>query len=113
MGKKGFKFKYFSTYKDDENVMPIYIMLPKMSRYVHSFDESKYISFFIKDHELIEKYGNILDKVSNNIKKDLIVNQYTIKNIWKLKLNLMKVKSTQIFMMMDCQKKFFIVFFYQ
>ena len=81
MDKKGFKFKYFSTYKDDENVMPIYIMLPKMSRYVHSFDESKYISFLIKDHELIEKYGNILDKVSNNIKKDLIVNQYTIKNI--------------------------------
>ena len=60
--------------------MPIYIMLPKISRYVHNFDESKYISFLIKD-ELIEKYGNILDKVSNNIKMDLIVNQYTIKNI--------------------------------
>ena len=76
--KKG--FKYFIVYNDDEKVKPICIMLPKITRYVQSFDESKYISFLIKDNELIEKYNNILDKVAIILKKDLIVNQYTIKN---------------------------------
>ena len=39
------------------------------------------MSFFIKDNELLEKYNKIWDKVSNTIKKDLIVSLYTVKNI--------------------------------
>ena len=32
---------------------------PKMSGYVKSFDETMYMSFFIKDKELLEKKWNI------------------------------------------------------
>ena len=39
------------------------------------------MSFFIKDNELLAKYNKIWDKVSNTIKKDLIVSLYTVKNI--------------------------------
>ena len=40
-----------------------------MGRHVQSFGKSKYIPFLIKDDELLEKYNNAWDKVSNNIKK--------------------------------------------
>ena len=39
------------------------------------------MSFFIKDNELLAKYNKIWDKVSNTIKKDLIVSLFTVKNI--------------------------------
>ena len=44
-------------------------MLPKMSAYRRDFDETKYMSFLIKDDELLEKYSKIWDKVSNSMKK--------------------------------------------
>ena len=44
-------------------------MLPKMSAYRSNFDETKYMSFLIKDDELLEKYNKIWDKVSNTVKK--------------------------------------------
>lgn len=44
-------------------------MFPKMSEYVKCSDESKYISFSIKDGELAEKYNKTWNKVSNIIKK--------------------------------------------
>ena len=52
-----------------------------MSGYVEISDETKYMSFLIKNNKLLEKYNEICDKVSNIIKrkKDLIVNLYTIK----------------------------------
>ena len=45
------------------------IMIRKMSAYRRDFDETKYISFLIKDDKLLEKYNEICDKVSNSIKK--------------------------------------------
>ena len=66
--KKG--LKYFIGYKENEK-----------SGYVKRFDETKFMSFLVKDYELLQKYNKIWDKVSNIIKKDLIVNLYTIKNI--------------------------------
>ena len=65
--KKG--FKYFTDYKDNEKVKPSCIMLPKMSRYTKGFSETKYMSFLIKDDELLEKYNKIWDKINNIIKK--------------------------------------------
>ena len=48
-GKKS--FKYFIGYKDDrEKVEPLCIILPKMSAYRKCF----YMSFLIKDNELLE-----------------------------------------------------------
>ena len=67
-GKKG--FKYFSGYESgDEKAMPLCIMLPKTSACRRDFDETKYMSFLIKDSELLEKYNDIWDKVSKVIKK--------------------------------------------
>ena len=54
---------------------------PKMRVYRREFDETKYISFLIKNDELLEKYNEIWEKVKNSIKKSLIVNLYTMKNI--------------------------------
>ena len=44
-----------------------------MSAYRRYFDKTRYMSFLIKDYELLENYNEIWDKVSNTIKKDLIV----------------------------------------
>ena len=71
-GKKG--FKYFIGYKDVKKTRLSCIFLPKMSAYKRDFDETKYISFSIKDDELLEKYCKIWEKVKNSLKKNLIVN---------------------------------------
>ena len=41
-----------------------------MSTYRRDFDETKYIGFLIKDDELLEKYNEIWEKVSRNIKNE-------------------------------------------
>ena len=46
------------------------IFLPKIRAYKRDFDEAKYMSFFIKDDELLEKYNKIWEKVKNSIKKE-------------------------------------------
>ena len=46
-GKKG--FKYFIGYKDAKKIRPLCIFLPKMSIYRKDFDQTKYVSFLIKD----------------------------------------------------------------
>ena len=45
-------FKYFIGYKDDKKVKPLCIMFPKISGYAEGSDETKYMSFLIKDGEL-------------------------------------------------------------
>ena len=40
-----------------------------MSAYRRGFNETKYMSFLIKSDELLEKYSEIWDKVSNFIRK--------------------------------------------
>ena len=46
-------FKCFICYKDAKKVRPLCIFLPKMSGYRRDFDETKYMSFWIKDDELL------------------------------------------------------------
>ena len=41
---------------------PLYIFLPKMSAYGKDFDETKCISFLIKDDELSKKYNRVWKK---------------------------------------------------
>ena len=74
-------FTYFTGYKNDRKMRPLCIILLKMGAYRRDFDETKYISFLIKDDKLLEKYNEIWDKVTNSMKKDLIVNLCTMKNI--------------------------------
>ena len=40
-----------------------------MNAYRRDFDEIRYMFFFIKDGELLEKYNEIWEKVKNTIKK--------------------------------------------
>ena len=41
--------------------------------------------FYVNDDELLKKYNKIWEKVKNILKEILVVNQYTMKNIKKLK----------------------------
>ena len=72
-----------------------------------SFDESKYMSFLIKDDKFLEKC-NISDKVSNSINKK----GFDSELVYKRKYPKTKIKSTQIFVIMECRKKVPIVFIY-
>ena len=48
-------------------------MLPKTSAYVKSYDgQTKWINFLIKDDDLLGKCNTIWEKVSADIKKNLI-----------------------------------------
>ena len=41
-----------------------------MSAFRKDFDETKYVSFLIKDHKLLEKYNEIWERVGNIMKKE-------------------------------------------
>ena len=56
-GKKG--LRYFVGYKDSKKIIPLCIFLPKMTAYRKDFDPAKFMSFLIKDDELLEKYNEI------------------------------------------------------
>ena len=80
--------KYFIGYLyDDYRIKSLYIMLPKTSAYVKSYEgQTNWMYFFIEDDDLLEKYNTIWDKFSAGIiKKELIVNLFKIKNFWKPK----------------------------
>ena len=52
-----------------------------MSAYRRKFDETKYISFLIKDDKLLKKFDEIWEKLKIVSKKNLLMNQCTTKNI--------------------------------
>ena len=64
-------FTYFVSYEDAKKIKPLCIFLSNMSAYRKNFDETKYISFSIKDNELLEKYNEVWEKVKNSLKKEL------------------------------------------
>ena len=72
-GKK--EFKGFIGYKDVKKIRPLCIFLPKITSNRKDFDENKFMSFFIKDDELSEKYNEIWDKLKIVSKKKSIVKQ--------------------------------------
>ena len=49
---------------------PYVYFLPKISAYRKDFDETKNMSFLMKDDELSEKYNGIWEKDKNIIKKE-------------------------------------------
>ena len=56
-------------------------MLPKASAYVKSYDgQTKWMYFLIENDDLIEKYNTIWDKLSADIKKNLISSLSIIKH---------------------------------
>ena len=57
-------------------------MLPKTSTYVKSYDgKTKWMYFLIENDDLLKKYNTIWDKVSADIKRNLIASLSTIKNL--------------------------------
>lgn len=48
-------------------------MLPQMSGYIKCFDKTKYISFVIRNINVLEAYNKLWDKVSCLIKKGFLV----------------------------------------
>ena len=61
------RFKCFIGYEDAKKIIPLCGFLPKITAYRKDFDETKYVSFFIKDGKGLEKYNEIWDKVSYTI----------------------------------------------
>ena len=68
-----------------------------MSVHRTDFEETKYMSFLIKDNTSLEKYNETWEKNQGLLKKDLIVSLYIMKKIHK---------PIQLFIMMKCQKMF-------
>ena len=56
-------------------------MFPKTRAYVKSYDgQTKWMYFLIEDGDLLERYNNIQDKVSADIKKEFDSNPVYNKN---------------------------------
>ena len=55
-------------------------MLPTTNGYVKDdVGKTKWVYFFIKDDNLLNKYSTIWDKINVDVKVELIENLYTIK----------------------------------
>ena len=68
---------------NDHKVKPLHIVLPKTNAYVKSYDgQTKWIDFLIEEDDLLEKYNNIWDKVSTDIKKEIDSNPAFNKKIF-------------------------------
>ena len=78
-------------------IRPLCIFLPKISAYRKDFDEAKYISFLIKDDELLEKYDKIWKKVKNSLKKEFDSEPVYNQKYLKATLNPITEKPTEIF----------------
>ena len=77
------------SYSDIET----YVFLPKMSAYRKDFDETNYMSFLMKDDELLEKYNETWKKVKDSFKRE-----FDSKPVYlKAKKNPITEKSTPIF----------------
>ena len=79
--------KYFISYLyDNYQSKPLHIMFPKTRVYVEIYHgQTKWMYFLTEDDDLLEKYNTIWDKVSTDIKKNLIVSLSKIKNFSKPK----------------------------
>ena len=70
-------------------------MLPKKRAYVKRYDgQINWMYFLIEDDNLLEKYDNIWDKASKDIKKEIIYNKVFLKtniNVTVMKLQIKKL----------------------
>ena len=70
LGQKNYKF-LIGYMDDDYKTKLLHIMLSKTSAYVKIHDgETKWMYFLIEDDELLKRYNDIWNKVSNRIKKE-------------------------------------------
>ena len=78
----GKTYKYFIGYfHNHHKVKALHIMLPKTTAYVKIYDgQTKWMYFLIENDNLLEKYNTIYDKVSTDIKRNLIASLSIIKH---------------------------------
>ena len=80
---------YFIGYIDSYKIKPFGIILRKTSAYVKSYnDRTKWMYFLIEDEELLKKYKDIWNKLSNSIKKE-----FDSEPIYNIKFLKTKIKS--------------------
>ena len=61
-------FKYFIGYKEGEFVKPLCIIFSQMTGYIKYFEKGgKYMSFVIKDDDVLDKYNEIWDKIKETL----------------------------------------------
>ena len=61
-------FKYFIGYKEGETIKQLCIILPQMSGYIKYFENGgKKMSLVIKDDDVLDKYNEIWDKITETI----------------------------------------------
>ena len=66
---------------NDHKVNSLQIMLPKISTYVKRYDgQTKWMYFLTENDDLLKKYNTIWEKVSADIKKNLMVKVSITKN---------------------------------
>ena len=70
-----------------KKIRPLCIFLPKITAYRKDFDETKFMSFLIKDDELLEKYNEIWEKVKDSLKIE-----FDIKPVYNQKYLRAKIK---------------------
>ena len=54
---------------DAKRIRPLCIFYPKMTTYRKDFEGTKFMSFLIKDDELLEKYNDIWKKIKDSLKR--------------------------------------------
>ena len=71
---------------NDHKFKPLHIILPKTRAYVKSYNgKTNWMYFLIEDDDLLEKYNTAWNKVSADVKKNMIASLSIIKNFWKPK----------------------------
>ena len=53
-----------------KEITPLYIFFPKMRASRRDFDKTKYLSFLIKDDELLEKYNEVWKRVKHSLRRE-------------------------------------------
>ena len=81
-------YKYFIGYLYNGNrFKPLYIMLPKRTAYVKSYDrQNEWMYFLIEDDDLLEKCNTIWDMVGADIKKEFHSEPVSNKEFLKTKI---------------------------
>ena len=60
---------------DAKKIRPLCIFHPKMTAYRKDFEGTKFMSFLIKDDELLEKYNDIWKKIKDSLKRKQVYNK--------------------------------------
>ena len=76
---------------------PLCMFLPEMSAYRRDFNETKCMSFLILNDELVEKWNEIWEKVTNSIKKEFDRGPVYIEKYLKAKIKSFNGKINTIF----------------